>query len=71
MASEFLIQVTHKSSGKVVAWAPGLEVEKEFEDELVDRVKEKGVGVARTEKHVLRDVRSALKEMLFDLKSKV
>lgn len=71
MVSDYLIQVVHKDTGKVVSWAPGLEVEKQFESELLDRVKAKGVGVARTEAHVLADVLSALQEMLRDLKSRI
>ena len=71
MVSEFKIQVVHVTSGKVVSWAPGLEVEKQFETELLERVKAKGVGVLRTEAHVLEDVRTALKELLFELKSRV
>lgn len=71
MASEFLIQVIHVTTGEVVRWAPGLDVEKQFETELLDRVKAKGVGVARTTSHVLQDVQEALRELLFDLKKQV
>ena len=71
MASDFLIQVIHKQDGKVVSWAPGLEVEKAFQAELLSRVKAKGVGLARTEAHVLASVDAALKELLHDLKSRV
>jgi hypothetical protein len=72
MASEYLIQVFHKPSGKVVhSWTPGLEVEKQFEDELIDRVKVKAVGVGRTKWKVGEMVREALVELLYDLKSKV
>ena len=71
MASQYLIQVVHKESGKVVRWAPGLEIEKQFEDELLDRVKAKGVGVGRSTTHVLADVQTALQELLHDLKKQV
>ena len=72
MESEYLIQVLHKPSGTVAhSWAPGLEVEKQFETELADRVREKGVGIARTEAHVITDVVAALRELLYDLKRRV
>ena len=72
MASEYVIQVIHKATNKVVhSWAPGLAVEKELISELLDRVKAKGVGIARTEYHVLADVKEAIEELLHDLKSRV
>lgn len=70
MASSYLIQVIHKASGEVVRWGPGLKVESDFEDSLIERVKAKGVGVRMTA-HVLTDVRNALRELLHDLKAKV
>ena len=72
MPSEYLIQVVHKSTGKVVTgWEPGLTVEKRLVEELVNRVKTKGVGIFRTEDHVAKDVRAAIEELLYDLKSLV
>lgn len=71
MSSEFLIQVVHKSTGDCVRWAPGLEVEKEFELELLNRIRAKGVGLLRNEAHVIADVQAALHELFHDLKSKV
>ena len=71
MPSDYLIAVIEKTTGHTVSWAPGLEVEAQFEDDLVTRVKAKGVGLARTEAHVLADVRAALAELLHDLKSRV
>ena len=71
MASQYLIQVIHKESGDVVRWAPGLEIEKQFEDELLDRVKARGVGVGRSTTHVLDDVQTALRGLLHDLKRQV
>ena len=69
MASEYVVQIVHKASKQVVkSWDPGLLVEKEFEQEIVARVREKGVGVFRTEAHVLRDVREAIREVLYELK---
>lgn len=69
--SEFLIQVVHRDTGDVVSWAPGLEIEKQFETELIARVQRKGVGILRTSAHVAEDLRTALRELLFDLKSQV
>jgi hypothetical protein len=69
--SEFLIQVVHKTTGAVVSWEPGREVEYQFETELLSRVAAKGVGMARTTTHVLDDVRTALRELLYDLKRRV
>lgn len=71
MPSDYLIQVVHKASGSVVQWEPGLRLEQEFEDELLLRVKAKGVGLTRTEIHVLADIRAAVRELLYDLKSRV
>lgn len=71
MPSDFLIQIVHRNDGKIVAWAPGLEVEKQLISELLSRVKLKGVGLMRTEAHVLADVRVALEELLYDLKRQV
>jgi hypothetical protein len=71
MASKYLIQVVSKKTGKVVEWAPGLAVERQFEDEICNRVAAKGVGIARTTAHVVADVRAAVEELLHDLKSDV
>jgi len=71
MDSEYLIQVLHKPSGKVVQWAPGLSVEKDFIAELVERVSVKGVGIACSRFHVCQDIRAACEELLHDLKSRV
>jgi hypothetical protein len=68
--SEYLIQVVERESGRLVSsWEPGLRVEKSLITELLQRVKDKGVGLARTEAHVLEDVRTAFEELLHDLKS--
>lgn len=32
--SEYLIQVVHKATGRVVQWAPGLDAERELVSEL-------------------------------------
>lgn len=69
--SEFLIRVVHKSSGDAVQWAPGLSVEKEFIQELCNRLAAKGVGYGRSTAHVLVDLQAALEELFQDLKSQV
>lgn len=73
MASDYLLQIIHKHDGMVVgcAWEPGLAVEVALIDDLVARVEAKGVGVGRTEAHVLADVRAAMTELLVALKTKV
>ena len=71
MPSSFKIQVIHADTGKVVSWAPGMEVEKNLIMELRAKVKARGVGVGRTTAHVLDDVEAALKELLYELKSLV
>lgn len=71
MASEFLMQILHVPTGEVVRWAPGQPVEAQFIEDLVSRVRAKGVGVGRTADHVAMDVRTAVMELLFDLKKLV
>lgn len=73
MSSLYLIRVVERDSGETVvsSWTPGSVVEKDLIEELVQRVRDKGVGVLRTEAHVIEDVRSALRELLLDLKKRV
>lgn len=71
MASQFAMRIVHLPSGEYVEWAPGQVQEALIVEELVDRVKAKGVGLFRTEAHVLVDVEAAMTELIFDLKSKV
>lgn len=70
--SAFLLQVLHRPSGRVIAtWPPGRDEERDFIADLCQRVKDKGVGIGRTEAHVIADVRAALEEQLFALKLQV
>lgn len=71
MASAYQLQIVHKAQGVVVAWEPGLTSERDLVSELCDRVQAKGVGFARTEAHVLADVRSAFEDLLLDIKRRV
>lgn len=69
--SEFVIQVVHKDTGRVVEWAPGLAVEKEFDQELLNRLRSKGVGWFKSEEKVLTAVHEALRALLYELKAQV
>jgi hypothetical protein len=73
--SDYRLQVIHlrsKEPDKVVmGWQPGDRVETDLAEELAQRIKAKGVGLFRTEKHVMEDVRKAVAEMLWDLKGRV
>lgn len=72
MASQYLVQIVDKKTRQVVnSWQPGLQAELEFEAELLRRVQKMGVGVFRTEAHVLKDVQAAIRELLYELKSRV
>ncbi len=68
MASSFKLQIASVDTGKVVEWAPGLAAETELIDNLCARVQVKGIGIFRTEAHVLADIREATEELLHDLK---
>lgn len=73
MASEYRLQVISIKTGQVVAgWQPGDRVvETDLVTDLEARVKAKGVGLFRTEAHVLADLREAFAEMLYQLKERV
>ena len=71
MASAFIVQIAHRADGVVVEWAPGLRAEVELIENLCARVKAKGVGVGRSEAHVVQDVHDAFVELLRDLKSSI
>lgn len=71
MASKFVIQVVEKATGQVVEWAPGFPVERQFVDDLCNRVEAKKVGFGRTSKQVVAHVRASLEELLHELKSEV
>jgi hypothetical protein len=36
--SKFLVQIVHKKTGQIVQWAPGRQIEREFETEVCARV---------------------------------
>lgn len=68
MPSDYSLQIVHRASGKVVSWAPGMQAEVELIENLCQRVQAKGVGVGKTEAHVLDDIRAAFRELLHELK---
>ena len=72
MASDYVVQIVQKSTGKVVAgWAPGRGDEADLVSQISGRIVEKGIGFWRTEAHVMACVHDALDEWLHDLKKQV
>lgn len=74
MASEFVVQlrIVHEATGTIVAWTPRKpETDGPVIDELCARIAAKGVGVGKSEAHVLADVRAAWHELLHGLKAHV
>ena len=71
MPSQFVIRVVDLTTNEVVQWAPGMAVERQLVEDLCARVLSKGVGIFRTEAHVIADVRAAITELLHALKSEV
>lgn len=72
MASNYRLQIVHiPSGGVVVEWPPGLHQEHDLIDEIVERVRSRGVGLFQTEEHVTRDVRAAIEDLLYELKLRV
>jgi hypothetical protein len=71
--SRYWLQVIDRQTGGevVIGWYPGDRVEVDLAGELTERVKAKGVGLFRSEAHVLADLRLAFGEMLYDLKRRV
>jgi hypothetical protein len=69
--SQFRLQIVDKAGKVTKGWQPGDRVETELVDELCARVKAKGVGLGRTEAHVLADLRLAFAELLYELKARV
>ena len=66
------MQIVHAVTGRVVTgWQPGDKVETDLVDDLVVRVKQKGVGIFKSEERVLDGVREAFQEMLLALKGRV
>jgi hypothetical protein len=68
--SRFVIRIV-RADGSTVDLRPGGQAEKDFIEDVIIRTHAKGVGWGRTTAHVLTDMRSALMESLFDLKSDI
>lgn len=71
MASDFAMRIIRKATGEYVEWAPGDPIETMVVDALIERCRNKGVGLMRTEAHVLADVRAAAEDVLLALKGYV
>lgn len=71
MASLYRLQIVDDRGDVVYHAVPGLAAEVELVENIVSRVGAKGVGVGRSTAHVLDDVRAAIRELFFDLKSTV
>ena len=72
MASRYQMRIVHLPDGMtVVAWPPGLDDEHDLIESLCERVRAKGVGIGRSEAHVIEDVRAAFTELLTNCKRMV
>jgi len=72
MASAYRVQIIHAATAEVVyRELPGEAVEADLVENICQRVRAKGVGIGRTEAHVLADVKAAIAEVLYDLKKRV
>lgn len=71
-ASRYRLQIIDTLTGHVaLGWRPGDQVESDLIGDLVERTRALGVGLGRTEAHVLADVRQAFAELIHDLKRRV
>lgn len=72
MPSRYVLQVVEKGSGRIVAsWPPGLREEQDVIAAIVDGVRAKGVGIFKTEAHVIEAVRSVVADALYQVKAQV
>lgn len=55
----------------VAAWPPGATGELDLIESVAEAVRAKGVGLFRTEAHVINDVREVLRQTLYALKASV
>lgn len=70
MPSPYRIRI-ERVDGQIVHLIPGGKAERDMVDAIVNRVRTKGVGFARTEAHVLADVRAAIGEVIHEMKSEI
>ncbi len=71
MASRFLMQVTDRTTGEVVQFAPGQAVEKVFVDDCVEKVLTRKVGFFRTTKTVERAIIDGIEQAIHELKAQI
>ncbi len=72
MASRYVVQVAEIETGELVAsWPPGLSEERNFIARVCDKVRANGVGLWRSEAHVVSGVVAALSAALHELKAQV
>lgn len=71
MISDFRIQIVHAKTGRVVEWLPGAKIETDLVRELVYRLRNRGVGVFKTEAAVLKAVEEEFAALLWELKKQV
>ena len=70
--SRYRLQIIDAQTGEVViGWQPNDRVETELSEELLRRVKDRGVGLFRTEAQVLASLRQCFSDMLYELKGRV
>jgi hypothetical protein len=71
MASDYRLQIVRRDGALVYTMEPGGKAERDIVEDLVARVKAKGIGAGRSEKHVLGAVRAAFDELMYDLKATI
>lgn len=67
----FLLQIVHAQSGAVAQMPGGGPMERDLRASLRTALQSRGVGLLRTEAHVLRDFDAALNEVIGGLKKEV
>lgn len=65
------MQIAYAKTGDIVTWRPGAAVETDIVQELVERLRKRGVGLFTSEATVLKAVEEELAEVILDLKRKI
>lgn len=71
MASQFLLQIIHRDTGKIVTLEPGGPVEVQLVTELSKKLLDKRVGVFTTRAQVAKVVEDCLKDIIYSLKKQI
>lgn len=71
MASQFLLQIVDRNSGKVIKMEPGGPVEREIVADLTKRILDKPIGVFSTKTQVARIVEDCFNELILELKKQI